>query len=140
MNTIRSMAATLLVAATLISACAPRQSGTSARLGQEFILAPGQSASIVGEPLTIRFAEVVTDSRCPTGVVCIWEGEVSSLLDVTYQGQSTSMTLTTRGSSQGEDKFAVYSLAFNVAPYPQAGKQIAKQDYRLRLVVRKNSD
>jgi hypothetical protein len=38
------------------------------KLGQEFTLSIGQNAAITGENLTIKFAEVISDSRCPQGV------------------------------------------------------------------------
>ena len=32
----------------------------------------GESAGIKGEELQIKFVEVTEDSRCPTGVVCVF--------------------------------------------------------------------
>ena len=36
-------------------------------LDQEFSLSPGQSAMIADENLVIKFAEVISDGRCPRG-------------------------------------------------------------------------
>ncbi len=131
-------AITMLVAATVILAsCARQPTAMSAKLGQEFTLAPGQAAAITGESLQIRFLEVVNDSRCPTGVTCIWEGQVSCQVEVIYSGSPNRMTLVQPGSGQGKADFNDYSLTFNVQPYPEAEKQIAKQDYRLSMVIAK---
>ncbi len=65
--------AALLVVPGLAGCTTP---AVTASLGEPFTLGPGQSASIPGEDLTVRFAEVVSDSRCPAGVTCIWAGEV----------------------------------------------------------------
>ncbi|MBM2831273.1 MAG: hypothetical protein HW414_325 [Dehalococcoidia bacterium] len=37
----------------------------------------------------------------------------------------------------GNQVFKEYRLTFHVAPYPEAGRQISKDEYRLRLTVSK---
>ncbi len=130
---------TTIVTILSLAACSPQSNEINAKLGEEFSLMPGQSASVTGEPFEIRFLEVVNDSRCPTGVTCIWEGEVTCLVEITYADSQNSMTLTQPGSGQGKTDFEEYSIEFQVQPYPEAGKQIAKQDYRLQLVIDKKS-
>ncbi len=49
----------------LIPAC---KASVTAAPGQEFQLKVGQTASISGEDLTLKFVRVSEDSRCPTGV------------------------------------------------------------------------
>ena len=128
---------TVMFAILSLAACSPQPNEINAKLGEEFSLMPGQSASIMGEPLAIRFVEVVNDSRCPTGVTCIWEGEVTCLVEIIYADSQNRMTLTQPGSGQGNTDFEEYSIEFQVQPYPEAGKQIAKKDYRLQLVIDK---
>jgi hypothetical protein len=130
---------TVIVAILSLAACSPQPNEINTKLGEEFSLMPGQSASIIGEPLAIRFLEVVNDSRCPTGVTCIWEGEVTCLVEITYEDSQNRMTLTQPGSGQGRADFEEYGIDFQVQPYPEAGKQIAKQDYRLQLVIDKKA-
>ena len=43
-------------------------------LGEEFALALGASTSLTGTPWLLTFERVVEDSRCATGVTCVWEG------------------------------------------------------------------
>lgn len=126
-----------ILAISLLASCVRQPVETSVALGQTFTLAPGQAASIQGEQLRIRFLEVVTDSRCPTGVTCIWAGEVSSLVDVTFDDATFRRVLTQPGSGQGKADFENYEITFEVQPYPEAGKQISKEDYRLSLEVDK---
>jgi len=126
--------------AALALACpAPVPPDIGVSLGQEVSLAPGQSADIAGENLKVRFNRVSEDSRCPTGVVCIWAGQVSCLVDVTDASGTQSVVLTAGGltSDPGKASYKSYTLAFRVEPYPEAGKQIAERDYRLRLTVSK---
>ena len=129
----------LVVAAILLpTACSRQADETSARLGQEFSLRLGQSASIIGEPLKIRFIEVITDSRCPTGATCIWAGEASCLIEITNSESTYRKVLTQPGlSSPAKTSFADYEITFDIRPYPDLGKEINKKDYRLQLVINK---
>ncbi|MFC1967920.1 hypothetical protein ACFLVX_00820 [Chloroflexota bacterium] len=118
-----------------ISAC----SNDEVSLGQELSLQIAESASIKGEELQIRFLEVTEDSRCPMGVTCIWEGRVSCLVEITYQGSLDSVVLTEPGltSFPPEQSFHEYKLAYHIEPYPQAGAEIAEGEYRLHLKISK---
>ena len=126
-----------MIASQLLMSCSRLAGETNASLAQEFVLKPGQNASITGEPLKMRFLEVVNDSRCPIGVYCIWEGQVTCLVEITYADSQNRMTLTQPGSGQSRADFNEYDIEFEVQPYPEAGKQIAKQDYRLKMVINK---
>jgi len=134
---IKFLIITLLLFSTSfgISAC----NGNRVSLGQEFSLRIGESATIKGEELQVRFLEVTEDSRCPTGVVCIWEGRVSSLVEITYQESLHRVELTEPGltSWPPEYPFKEYMIAYHVEPYPQAGAEITAEDYRLFLRISK---
>ena len=108
-------------------------------LGQEFSLHIGESASIRGEELQAKFLEITEDSRCPTGVVCVWEGRVSGLVEITYRESIHSIALTEPGSTSwpSEITFEDYKITYHVEPYPQAGTEIAKEEYRLELTISK---
>lgn len=108
-------------------------------LGQEFSLHIGESASIRGEELQVKFLEITEDSRCPTGVVCVWEGRVSGLVEITYRESIHSIVLTEPGSTSwpSEITFEDYKITYHVEPYPQAGTEIAKEEYRLELTISK---
>ena len=110
-----------------------------AHLGEEFSLHIGESIGMAGEDLSIKFLEVTEDSRCPTGVVCIWEGRVSGLVEITYQESLHRVELTEPGltSWPPENPFKEYKIAYHVEPYPQAGTEIAAEDYRLFLRISK---
>ncbi|HAL74581.1 MAG TPA: hypothetical protein DCM45_05740 [Clostridiales bacterium] len=122
-----------------LSACANQPASASAILNQAFILEPGQTAVLKDEGLSIKFVEIVSDSRCPTGVQCIWAGEVSSLVEINYQNQKKEMVLKVLGSGEGEDLFTDYKITFSVEPYPEYGKELKAEDYRLHLTISKES-
>lgn len=132
----------LLILTGLVIVVMPGCSGTtqtSATPGESVNLALGHQAVITGESLKVTFAEILNDSRCPTGATCIWEGQVSARLDIVYQDTKTSMVITESGpaSEQSAADFNDYQFEFQILPYPQVGKQIDKSDYRLELTVSK---
>lgn len=111
-----------------------------ASLNQEFVLAIGQRASIAGEDLEIKFKDVTEDSRCPSNVTCVWAGRVTCMVEIKHGGSSSQMALTDSGltSEYSKETYESYELAFNVTPYPEAGKEIDKDAYRLHLIISKS--
>jgi hypothetical protein len=132
----------LLMAALLVfpwlAGCSGQPNATGVGLGEPFTLSPGQSASIAGEGLAVRFVQVIGDSRCPRGATCIWAGEVSCQLEITYEDATNTKVLVQPGlSPPAQADFANYNIAFDVQPYPEVGKRIDKGDYRLQLTITK---
>ena len=124
----------------LMSEGCASQTGGSARPGQEFNLEAGQSASIVGENLKIRFIEVTNDSRCPQGATCIWAGEAGCLVEITDSESSLSRTLVQPGFSRpAKTDFKEYEITFDLQPYPEVGKERQIKDYRLHLAISKKT-
>ena len=114
-------------------------SQVKANLGQQFSLAINQTALISGEKLGIKFLEVL-DSRCPTGVQCIWAGEARADILIS-DGGTANLTLVVPGSSANNTQsYKGYNISFAVQPYPQANNPIAKADYRLVLKVEKGEE
>lgn len=118
--------------------CNPPEDNTPG-LGDKFVLPIGQTASIEDEPITIKFVQIIGDSRCPTGVQCVWQGEVSCKLQITYHKALFTKVITQPGLTREPalDDFADYQLQFNVLPYPVEGERIKTGDYRLEMVVTK---
>ena len=112
-----------------------------ADLGQQVELKPGQTVSIEEEHVKVKFIEVVNDSRCPEGATCIWAGEVSCIVEITYMGSIQRETLTQPVLSQesSSEFFKEYSIAFSVLPYPKLGIDIKPSEYRLQLVINKSA-
>lgn len=125
----------------LIAAGCGAPSDIFANPGVTFTLAIGQSASVNGEDLNIRFVSVLGDSRCAAGVVCIWAGEASCLVEITYADKVFEKVLTQPGlTAPAQTDFANYTIAFDLKPYPKVGQEIKNKDYRLDLnIARKSS-
>jgi hypothetical protein len=121
------------------AACAPEVGGQTVSLGDSLSLAVGQSASIDGEDLAIKFIDVIADGRCPSGAQCIWQGEVACLVEITYSGTAQEKVLTYPGLTQepSETQFGSYQFTFSVEPYPEADNEIEKSEYRLNPLITK---
>lgn len=135
------LALSMLLVAFSLTACAPAAPTTptpTARFGEQVTLVIGQTAAYDSE-LSVKFLDVTEDSRCPTGVTCIWAGQVSCSLEVTTPGKTEGVTLTQPGLTDAADGRPVgaYTFRFDVEPYPEAGKDIQKTAYRLLLTVTK---
>lgn len=126
----------LLLVGAPLSGCS---SSIKASLDSQFTLSVGQSASIENEPIEIKFIGVTADSRCPIGVQCIRAGDVTCEVEITCNGTSKRVLLTQPTRSGGTDGnvFENYLFDIEVSPYPEAGKQIAKNDYKLSMTCEK---
>jgi hypothetical protein len=120
-----------------ISACTGQTGVLKASLGEEFTLTEGQTTAIQGASLKLKFLEVAADSRCPTGVTCIWAGEVKCNVEITSEEGVEEKALVQSGGTSGfaSIKYKEYRIDFDVQPYPTAGKEISKGEYRLILKV-----
>ncbi|MFC1938475.1 hypothetical protein ACFLVS_01275 [Chloroflexota bacterium] len=111
--------------------------GAKARLGEEFILPVGQSVVITGEDIGIKFIEVSEDSRCAKGVTCVWEGRVTALAEISTDESTQQLELTEPGLTDAPSRviFQEYEITYKVEPYPEVGKEILPDEYRLVTTV-----
>ena len=75
--------------------------------------------------------------RATSGRQCVWAGEASCLMEITYQDSTLSKVLTQLGSGKATTVFNEYGITLEVQPYPEAGKSINKNDYRIVLIITK---
>lgn len=106
-----------------------------------FKLNIGQAAVIETENLNIKFINVTEDSRCPSDVQCIWEGQAIVQISISKDNQNiNTFNLTERA---GHDELSILSLngySINlkkVEPYPVSTKKIVPNDYFIILQIRK---
>lgn len=94
----------------------------------------------------IRFKEVVSDSRCPKGVTCVWAGEAKVLIEIFENGTLMSEKVVIINPNiidkmplQFSAGKGTYSLsAIGLFPYPCTNSKTAKINYRLELQVSEN--
>jgi hypothetical protein len=130
------LACLILVAGSLaLAGCTSQPAGISAKLGDKVTLQLGQTVNLADDTLSIRLVKRVSDSRCPKGAQCIWAGEASCQIDLTYQNQTQSIVLTQPGGGEGIRSLLGYTLTFNIEPYPELNKTIQDKDYRVVLTI-----
>ena len=112
----------------------------TARLGKEFAIKAGEQLKIEGADFQVKFVDVPQDSRCPTGVNCVWAGNAEVTLNVSYDKCTTNLTLNTNDSPQTkqEEKAGDFRVKLiKLDPYPRSDKKIAASDYLATLVITK---
>lgn len=129
----------LLLICPLACASNPAGQGNPQDAGTPVVLAPGESRRIPDTDLTISFVRVVEDSRCPTGVTCIREGDAAVLLRVDKPGiPASEMTLHTSGPGAVEQSVDNVTIRLaGVTPYPAADSKPRPDEYRVTLLIRR---
>lgn len=86
---------------------------------------------------TIKLLRVFDESRCPTGVTCIWAGTVNIEVE-TFDGSTTTKQVINLGKSI---KTKNQNISFvSATPYPKQDVSISEKDYVITLDVSKISD
>lgn len=128
----------LLMIVLLGAACATGDRGDgSVSLGREFAMRPDETTLVAGTPLSLRFADVVADSRCPSDVTCVWAGDASIRLEPFLDGRAVPPVElhTERGAERRvrTEGFEIELVALR--PWPRSDLQPREQDYEATLVV-----
>ena len=136
----------VLLLMTLLGACGRGISpdvtlpSTDVTLNVEFELAPAQMANVAGTDLAVRLDSVVTDSRCPLGVACVWAGDADIHLSLVRGKRAPTpavihVTTSPKSAVNGSDIIEFVSLD----PLSREQTPIKPSDYRVRLIVRTRS-
>ncbi len=79
--------------------------------------------------LTVRFVELVEDSRCPTDTNCIWAGNAKIKVRVSKNGRSHDLTFDTNGP-QSSATVEGYSIKLvGLTPSPRTNIRINRNGY-----------
>ncbi|PSG90447.1 hypothetical protein [Aurantibacter aestuarii] len=91
--------------------------------------------------MSVTLLKVLSDSRCPIGVTCIWAGEAKVLVEVITNGkkEKKEVFITSNGLTKSSS-FIASDGEFNInaidlLPYPEEGKTIG--EYILKINVTK---
>jgi len=89
-------------------------------LEEPFTLGPGQSAELIDGTLYFVFSGILSDSRCPQGVECFWEGDAEAAVVGDLRGEIQIECVLHTSSDYDRfcamDIYEVHLLA--VDPYP----------------------
>ena len=128
--------ATVLICLLAVAGCDESPTGPTVSLDARFTLAPGETASVSGRGVRLRFEGVTGDSRCPADALCITGGD--AIVKVVADGDSGSLTLDlhTGDSSRASVTYGGVKVTLvELSPYPFSSRTIAPGDYRATLVV-----
>lgn len=105
-----------------------------------------EGETVVLKGVSVKFLEVIEDSRCPEGVNCMWAGRAIVKAEVTSNGKTEEVTLIFGETRPGEekntnlftsDKFVINGLTLN--PYPTSESTGKDTSYVLLICEEKNS-
>ncbi|TRO67286.1 hypothetical protein [Christiangramia sabulilitoris] len=86
----------------------------------------------------IVFKKVISDSRCPIEVTCVWAGEVKVLLEFYEDGKRKGEKIVTVAGVDISEVFGVENLliqGLKVEPYPSIKSKTSDDEYRLWMKI-----
>lgn len=144
MSTVARRVLLVALVALALTACVGREADADPvtfTLGQEFTLGGGQEAVFGGGDLSVRFSELLEDSRCPTEVECFWTGQARIAVVVQAVGRPAHTAYLNTNPAPGVNEQSVRAGDYIVdlrtlEPYPRTPDEpISFPDYRATLVV-----
>ena len=122
-----------LLAATL-AACSPdAPSQARSDLPATVVLEPGVAVSVAGTDLELRLIGIMSDSRCPRDVTCVWAGEVQLRLSVRSGNTPALEHEVVAGNTLPVGAYLID--VEKVEPEPVENKKISARDYRATIRV-----
>jgi hypothetical protein len=118
-----------------------------AELGKPVPMRLNQTVSFASEELTVTFVRVVSDSRCPARVSCVWSGQLTVELGVSRRGHTVAaLPVVSNEPERYKDRplFESYHLTLSrVSPAQEVEitsnggrpKPIRPEDYVIDLLV-----
>ncbi len=99
--------------------------------------------TIVFNSGSIKFLRIKDDSRCPTGVSCMWEGEVIAVLGFYENGnlkEEKEFVFGTKGiHPENTGVIATHEEktihGYNITPYPVSQQPIRPEEYCLEILM-----
>ncbi|WP_339649001.1 hypothetical protein [uncultured Salegentibacter sp.] len=92
---------------------------------------------------TIRFKEVLVDSRCPSDVTCVRAGEAKILVEIFKGEKFLGKEIITLGANVNSFKTSLAKFFkeeldiefLSLSPYPKTSRKIKASDYQLQFKV-----
>lgn len=100
--------------------------------------------SISLDTKSLRFINLIEDSRCPSGVSCVWAGQAKVLIGI-YENdillEEKEIIIGAKGITPHNPKELLASGAkkvfgYNLTPYPSYNSTITASEYYLEVVVK----
>ncbi|TYA52311.1 hypothetical protein [Formosa maritima] len=134
----------LLIVLVFISGVVVAQDSTNIKIETPKIVSKLPLGKIYNsDEVQIKFVDVLTDSRCPKDVTCVWAGEVVILVDILQDDIliEQKKIVFQPGKSINAELMLLFSsknlkiTAYSVLPNPSSKGKIKKEDYYLQLDI-----
>ena len=125
----------LAVATLTAAACANGATGPDAVVGTPFDLKAG-AVSTLPDGARLRFARVLSDSRCPIDAMCVWEGDATIAVTLNPPSGATESREMHTQPSGSQVSYAGYTIKLTaLEPYPRSSQETPAADYVATFVV-----
>lgn len=116
-----------------------KEPSDAAVLGQSFQIKYGQELTVKGQNLKVKFGSLLDDSRCPSDVKCVWEGDAKILISVRRANSVASkIELHTSANFKQAGKYQRYLIKLvALDPYPKTRGERKQSDYVATLLITK---
>lgn len=118
----------LLLSAIAMVSCG--KTSFNAQLGQAFEMQANHIVKIDETDLKIKGFKIDTDSRCPEGANCFWQGEVVAEFNL-------DDILIKVGSDKGLDTLGYHFTIVSIKPEREVDGEISRADYLLEILISK---
>jgi hypothetical protein len=116
--------------------CAPVQTAVIVEPGISFALAPGQTAEVKRSDTRITFRQVREDSRCPTDVTCVWEGDAKVEVVISRTGIPDDTRILGIKAPNNETRVGNLRLRFvGLTPAPRQADAGAPKNYLAEFIA-----
>ncbi len=121
---------------TLLFAVATIVMADSPEIEKELVLKIGTESVVPESDTSLRFVEVLEDSRCPEGVDCIWAGVARIKLEASGRdGRKHEIVLDTLDGTDTAVHAGLKIRLTRVDPYPKADTPIKPDAYVVTLAL-----
>ena len=88
------------------------------------------------EKIWITFDSLLSDSRCPLNVVCVWEGNAEVSFVLYSEGEEAEFTLNTYSGFTNDTTIFAYDISLiDVFPYPHIDSVYTMDDYSVQIII-----
>lgn len=111
-------------------------------LGTPFDLMLQQSGLYAQDSVEIQFAQIVSDSRCPIDVVCVWAGQAEVAVRVQIADSAPQDVRLWLGKSESDTQVVVggYRITLQaLTPFPDTQNPPTDAERRVKLLLEKVS-
>lgn len=139
MNMLKTFATVLIFALIIGTSCEEITDEQTFTIGNESSFRLNRLYTSADGQLSIKLTEV-GDSRCPEGVVCVWQGEVSLKGEFTENGKKSTFELHTVLTDRQSQPDGYTLKLVDARPYPKHGVDSKAENLTITLLIQKNKN